>query len=294
MSFSSSQSSSLSMGPWGWVFDDPVMAGWDESPYSMPISSQPLDELFNVYSSVPLSRGVSSEGSTTNPQSLPASPLSANFDSVQSSPVFGPCFDQSLGHFDFVPDLSLSPGSAPASFPMYPQTLMEIPRTVPYRQSPPTSGILAHSRSIAHNARRARRARPATRPSGGYACLSAGCGSGPFNRYADLERHYRDCHCPEEEREAFPCDYKKCPRNVDPFRRRDHFRDHLRDYHKEDMEKRGVPVTDEWLDGRYIPSDWWRCIKCLERIHIEPHGFECPSCKVPCHEKRREKRQRVA
>ncbi|KAK7215034.1 hypothetical protein V2G26_003037 [Clonostachys chloroleuca] len=166
MSFSSSQSSSLGyMSPWDWVFDDSVMAGWGESPYSMPIS-QPQDELFNVYSSVPLSRGVSSEGSTTNPQSLPASPLSANFDSVQSSPVFGPCFDQSLGHFDFVPDLSLSPGSAPASFPMYPQTLMDIPRTVPYRQSPPTSGILAHSRSIAHNARRARRARPVTRPKG--------------------------------------------------------------------------------------------------------------------------------
>ncbi|CAH0058809.1 unnamed protein product [Clonostachys solani] len=274
------------MDTWETVYlDFSAATRWDEWRNGMPLSG-PSEESFNVYGSVPLSRGVSSEGSTTNPLSLPGSPMSANFDSVQSSPVFGPCFDPALGQFNFVPDLSLTlDGSAPASFPMYPQTLMEIPRTVPHRQRSPISN---------HLARRARKARPQIKPPGGYICLSVECVSGPFNRYADLERHYRDCHRPEEERDAFPCDYKRCQRNTDPFRRRDHFRDHLRDYHKEDMEKRGVPVTDEWLEGRNVPSDWWRCIKCLTRIYVESHGFECPGCKVPCHEKRREKRLQLA
>jgi len=61
-----------------------------------------------------------------------------------------------------------------------------------------------------------------------HVCLTAGCDKS-FKRKADLERHYEQKHMPHSEKFHFACDYTKCARALEPFRRADHYRD----YHKE-------------------------------------------------------------
>lgn len=122
-------------------------------------------------------------------------------------------------------------------------------------------------------------------------CLHPGCTAKPFKRIADLQRHYRNTHNPDSTKDAYFCDYPRCTRAREPFRRRDHFRDHLREYHREDIQKRGVTVNEEWLDGRYYANNWWRCPRCLIRVYISKDDFECPKCKGSCEPKRKEKRR---
>ncbi|KAH6874700.1 hypothetical protein B0T10DRAFT_201702 [Thelonectria olida] len=123
-------------------------------------------------------------------------------------------------------------------------------------------------------------------------CLSPGCNARPFKRCADLQRHYRNTHAPVSLKDSYLCDYPRCTRARDPFHRRDHFRDHLREYHREDIQKRGNTVNEEWLEGRYLPTTWWRCPRCLVRVYISKSGFECPGCKTSCESKRKERRRR--
>ncbi|WAO84688.1 Hypothetical protein NCS54_00191000 [Fusarium falciforme] len=123
-----------------------------------------------------------------------------------------------------------------------------------------------------------------------FHCLHAGCTSRPFRRAADLQRHYKHTHQPESN-EANYCDYPRCTRSREPFRRRDHFRDHLREYHREDIQKRGEVVNEEWLDDRHSVSSWWRCARCLIRVYVSQNNFECPQCKGSCEPKRKERRR---
>ncbi|PON28153.1 hypothetical protein TGAM01_v202647 [Trichoderma gamsii] len=123
-------------------------------------------------------------------------------------------------------------------------------------------------------------------------CLHPGCDAKPFKRRADLDRHYKHKHAPASQKEAYHCDYARCGRRRDPFHRRDHFRDHLRDFHKEDIEKRGVAAKEDWFEGRNASITWWRCTKCLKRIYISRHGYECPTCKTSLQAKRKEIRRR--
>lgn len=123
-------------------------------------------------------------------------------------------------------------------------------------------------------------------------CLYPDCNARPFKRTADLQRHYKNIHAPETAKEMHYCDYPKCSRNRDPFHRRDHFRDHLREYHKEDIQKRGVSINKEWIEGRYTSSNWWRCPRCLVRVYVAEHDFECPKCKTSCESVRKEKREK--
>ncbi len=113
-----------------------------------------------------------------------------------------------------------------------------------------------------------------------------------FHRPADLERHYRNVHGRGDE---FACDYPKCPRLKDPFFRKDHFRDHLRDYHKEDIgcakggpkdEQKWQQAQKKWLAERAISSKHWRCSWCLVKNYVAEVGWECSSCKTPCEEDR--------
>lgn len=128
---------------------------------------------------------------------------------------------------------------------------------------------------------------------GTYPCQFPGCQSKKaFNRPADLERHYRNVHVSESQRERYQCDYSKCDRAADPFTRKDHYRDHLRDYHKEDLgQAKGAKTEDRpkweraqkvWLAERNISSDWWRCAKCLLRVHAAEEGWECQKCNEKC------------
>lgn len=123
-------------------------------------------------------------------------------------------------------------------------------------------------------------------------CLHPGCTAKPFRRRADLDRHYKHRHAPESQKESFNCDYPRCARRSDPFHRLDHFRDHLREFHKEDIEKRGGTINEEWLGDRQVSSNWWRCSKCLKRIYIDRNGYACPNCKTSCQAKRKEARRK--
>lgn len=123
-------------------------------------------------------------------------------------------------------------------------------------------------------------------------CLHPDCDSKPFKRRADYDRHFKHRHAPDSSKDAYFCDYSKCTRKREPFRRRDHFRDHLREFHKEDIEKRGGVIKEEFFEGRYMPAHWWRCPKCLKRIYIDRYGYDCPDCKTSCQTKRQEARSR--
>lgn len=123
--------------------------------------------------------------------------------------------------------------------------------------------------------------------SGPLVCLQQGCTSKPFNRPADLERHYIQLHGSDQEKKSFYCDYNRCNRATSPFHRLDHCREHFREFHKEDIDKRGVPLTLEWCQDRNIKTNWWRCNKCLARVTVHDDGFRCPHCHYECPEVRR-------
>ncbi|KAG6092657.1 hypothetical protein E4U30_005141 [Claviceps sp. LM220 group G6] len=79
-------------------------------------------------------------------------------------------------------------------------------------------------------------------------CLYPGCNSKPFKRRADLDRHYKHRHAAEDQKASFNCDYPHCNRRKNSFHRLDHFRDHLREFHKENIQKRGSKVDEKWLE----------------------------------------------
>jgi hypothetical protein len=134
---------------------------------------------------------------------------------------------------------------------------------------------------------------------GEYPCLYPGCNSKQtiFGRPADIERHYQTAHkC--RERDKYWCDYAECHRVSDPYSRKHHFRDHLIQYHKEDIWSRGSSNSLSkdayqghnerllWQAGRYIDDVWWRCARCLIRCYIAKDGWVCPNCRSSCEEDR--------
>ena len=108
-------------------------------------------------------------------------------------------------------------------------------------------------------------------------------------------------HACDDQKQRFPCDYIKCPRSTDFFTRKDHYRDHLKDYHKEDIgsAKKTKNLSDKewrrterrWREERQITPNWWRCVKCLLRVK---DSWSCPECKQPCEPKRITARQQMA
>jgi len=119
-----------------------------------------------------------------------------------------------------------------------------------------------------------------------YYQLPAGCDRS-FQKLADLERHYA------VDPKMFPCDYSKCARFTKPFTRRDHYRDHLEDYHKEDIGKSNLKKNSSnmeqqrdqktWQGERVVDPGWWRCGRCLLR---QIAGLECRGCRAVCANKR--------
>jgi hypothetical protein len=111
-----------------------------------------------------------------------------------------------------------------------------------------------------------------------------------FKRAADRHRHYENVHATV--RNVFPCDYSRCPRNQKPLKRKDHYRHHLRDYHKEDVglsidENKGKCQELQIQAGQYnIKSKFWRCAKCLVRNYFKDCGWECSTCKTTCEKER--------
>ena len=96
-------------------------------------------------------------------------------------------------------------------------------------------------------------------------------------------------HLGAEHKTKHLCDYKKCERHVRPFFRQDHFRDHLRIYHKEDLLRRGTKADREWWASRAprpIFKGWWRCSRCLVRVDLDANGFVCDACGSQCEKER--------
>jgi len=129
-----------------------------------------------------------------------------------------------------------------------------------------------------------------------YACRVPECNNRVFGRSADLERHNKMIHTKETEKKPFYCDYKKCPRHKTAFFRQDHFRDHLRDQHKEDLIRRSVKPDQAWWESRNHRSlrGWWRCNRCLaQRVDIATSGYSCPACGNSCEPERKRFRESV-
>ncbi|KAL3424231.1 C2H2 finger domain containing protein [Phlyctema vagabunda] len=134
------------------------------------------------------------------------------------------------------------------------------------------------------------------RNSTGYLCQHPDCVDKSFKRSADLGRHYAGTHATTEEREQFRCSYKRCKRAGEPFGRKDHYREHLREYHKEDLPKRihGEESQAAWWAERKNVQSWWRCTKCLHKVHIAKDGFMCSECNTPCESNRAAAREQMA
>jgi hypothetical protein len=117
----------------------------------------------------------------------------------------------------------------------------------------------------------------------GESCWNTG-GRPTFGRSADLRRHYIHLHTRQARFDGFYCDYKNCTRKKEPFTQKDHYRDHLRDFHKEDLPRpntgRKAPRHELYMADREITSQWWRCPKCLERVDVSTRGWKC--CGFEC------------
>jgi len=100
-------------------------------------------------------------------------------------------------------------------------------------------------------------------------------------------------HLKDEQKTKYLCDHKKCPRHTNPFFRQDHFRDHLRISHMEDLLRRGNPGDTEWWASRAILNGWWRCNRCLIRVGLEDHGFVCHRCGNQCEKERQQYRMQA-
>ena len=142
----------------------------------------------------------------------------------------------------------------------------------------PTQGGKGRRHGAADKARRADKEK--------FACQSPNCKNKVFGRSADLERHCKVAHPGARQRKTFVCDYRKCDRHEKPFFRQDHFRDHLREFHKEDLPRRGLKTDQHWWATRHpkaLFNGWWRCNRCLTtRVNHDLHGYVCSSCGNHC------------
>lgn len=125
-----------------------------------------------------------------------------------------------------------------------------------------------------------------------------------FHRPADLERHYQNFHADPDQKKQFFCDYPKCTRSLEPFTRKDHWRDHLKEFHQEDLGcakglnsrkggkggKEWEREQEKWLRERKVDARWWRCKHCLERVEVRSEGWWCKRCTTECESERREMR----
>ena len=110
-----------------------------------------------------------------------------------------------------------------------------------------------------------------------------------FNVFTDLAHHYKHSHPANIEAETIPCSYDSCKRSDDPFTRRDAYRDHLREYHLEDMLKRHKKKNreQEWWASRIVSPVWWRCVRCLgPSIVVQKDGWTCTTCNQDCEPER--------
>ncbi|KAF2665320.1 hypothetical protein BT63DRAFT_416887 [Microthyrium microscopicum] len=126
------------------------------------------------------------------------------------------------------------PGSGPTS-PLHPHHAAELPGAYPQSplgQSVAGSGLDEDSHSPGSEDGKAQSA-----PSKKYKCPSQGCDVA-FARKADKDRHF-ECVHNRDRNKKYDCTWDGCPRRGDGgFTRRDHLREHLRNFHHENIPKR--------------------------------------------------------
>ena len=160
-----------------------------------------------------------------------------------------------------------------------------------------------------------------------FVCKEKSCKGVAFSRVADLERHTKHVHLDADAKEQFFCDYTDCSRSSMPFHRKDHYREHLREFHCEDLLKRGsnahrapspnsaasttastptsgsvsasASASEEYkklqkrlmqekqLQNSKTDPSWWRCARCLKRVQIAQCEWTCPDCRGSIEEPRK-------
>lgn len=142
-------------------------------------------------------------------------------------------------------------------------------------------------------------------------CMGKNGQQASFQRPADLERHYKHVHSSDDLKDVHFCTYPKCARYTTPFARKDHYRDHLRDFHKEDIghakkstkniTKYGKKEADRrwqeeqrtWLAERNISEKHWRCARCLTKVSVADHEWTCSACHNRCEQERIDMRMKM-
>ncbi|KAG9255745.1 uncharacterized protein F5Z01DRAFT_673040 [Emericellopsis atlantica] len=242
------------------------MGSWD-GPFSPYSSFDPNMNMLSPATAYGTSWALVSR--LTTPLSLPTSPgmdytisPASSFDPSPSLPPVAPTSFPSLA----IPELDLA-----AQCP-YSAAAAAAPAPAPAPPSPPS---LSRQRALSSSTNIPCPHCPRQTPKA-------------FKRRADLSRHITHMHSVPTQN--YPCDYSRCSRRQDPFHRRDHYRDHLREFHREDIEKRGVDEGEAWYQGRNVVKAWWRCGRCLCRVSVGRSGFECHECGGVAGRKRRELR----
>jgi rubrerythrin len=115
------------------------------------------------------------------------------------------------------------------------------------------------------------------------------------NRATALHKASRAQTAKRKEYQGMLCDYRKCLQHEN-LMRKDHLREHYREYHFEDLIKRGrsklgkvkTETAEEFLASRVnsLSLRWWRCSKCLYRVQVNLNGYTCPICKTKCEPER--------
>jgi hypothetical protein len=90
-----------------------------------------------------------------------------------------------------------------------------------------------------------------------------------------------EAHAPD-----FICDHQKCAYET---RRKDHYREHLEAYHKEDLPRSSKQYSSKWWAERKISENWWRCQRCLKRVD-KGDEWRCPNCSTCCNKDRIDER----
>ncbi|KAI1745192.1 hypothetical protein F4680DRAFT_177980 [Xylaria scruposa] len=283
-----------------WVSEHQSLSEWSASPSaSTPMTREPSGEsAISTYSNDPIRTPSSEYGAYGS--SWPSVPV-GNHDAFSSSPIsnfrhripsapaaYNPPYtgdyrdsnesgyntgaqDSWWNDYDFIADLE--PGQEPY-----------------WRLKPHLEPTDWRPAMRAHEDKSATESHP-QRSEGLFVCMESGCPKS-FRRKADLERHLAQMHTPREKKLKYPCDWKKCQRAKEPFGRRDHQRDHYRQFHHEDIMTRGSSGrgNQRWWDSRAINPDWWRCARCLSRVKVREYAYTCPKCRINCEPERQDRR----
>ncbi|TLD09187.1 uncharacterized protein PgNI_07698 [Pyricularia grisea] len=127
-----------------------------------------------------------------------------------------------------------------------------------------------------------------------HQCPYDGCDA-VFDRSANLTRHVAKSkkHVLTNGRsgkpDVFHCGFRICQKaGRDAIPRKDHCREHLRNFHRQDLYKRGEKVEMDWLRECLIDKAYWYCNKCLARNRTADvsSAWRCSRCGNECEPER--------